>query len=81
MFDLKNMGQRCEKNLIKYVDDTNACLLLDGAALVNAEDLKQFCLSYVVRHYYDVRKTDAFKQLRKDILEVRRFFFIDELGS
>lgn len=61
MFSFKSLQTRCEKNLLKYIDETNACTLLDAASIFRADELKQAAFTFVLHHYYELKHTEAFK--------------------
>jgi len=69
LYGLKNLQDRCEKNLVPFIDDENALLLLESADLYSALDLKKYSMNFVVRNMALYQNTDAYENIRTSLKE------------
>ena len=68
-YTLVGLKRLCENMLIHNVDDENVSMLFSRSDQYRAEDLKKFCLNYVLKNYKEVCRTKGFKQLEKQLVE------------
>lgn len=53
MYELKQLQERCEKYLLNFVDENNACLLLNVAKIYKSEELKEACIkNYFLKPFF-----------------------------
>uniref|UniRef100_K3WAD0 BTB domain-containing protein n=1 Tax=Globisporangium ultimum (strain ATCC 200006 / CBS 805.95 / DAOM BR144) TaxID=431595 RepID=K3WAD0_GLOUD len=71
LYTLERLKGLCELLVQKHMAIENAAALFQSADELHASRLREICLAYMVRHFDQVTKTDAFANLSRDlILEV-----------
>uniref|UniRef100_A0A6B2L2L7 BTB domain-containing protein n=1 Tax=Arcella intermedia TaxID=1963864 RepID=A0A6B2L2L7_9EUKA len=66
---LDGLSLKCQMFLIEHLDNSNVCQLFPLADVLNADILREECLDYLMRNYTDIRKTDDWKHLNKNLKE------------
>jgi hypothetical protein len=62
-YGLENLKFLCENTLIHNVDNENVVALLIDAHSYSANELKKFCMTYVIKNFADVQDTKGFESL------------------
>ncbi|EWM22873.1 BTB/Kelch-associated [Nannochloropsis gaditana] len=71
MYGVERLKRACENVFQTGLNIENAATLLQTAENFNARALKDICLSFIVRHFDQATKTEAFAGLSRElILEV-----------
>eukprot|EP00026_Physarum_polycephalum_P011486 Phypoly_transcript_11716.p1 GENE.Phypoly_transcript_11716~~Phypoly_transcript_11716.p1 ORF type:complete len:320 (+),score=26.23 Phypoly_transcript_11716:81-1040(+) len=72
---LSRLRQICECQLQTFVNTENACSMLAYAHNHNANDLKQFCMNFVMKHFDAISPTKGYQDLKTEpdlLLEISR---------
>jgi len=67
-YNLDGLKNACEKYITACIDFDNACYLLQSAKMFNADELFNTCKAYVESNAAPIFVSDAFQELREDIL-------------
>ena len=62
-YQIQDLKSLCENCLIHNVENDNVCDLLIISSACSANDLKKFCISYVVKNFQDISNTKGFENL------------------
>ena len=65
---LPRLKNRCFRLVCHGLSVNNAASVLNGAEAVHASEIREIAMEYVVRHFDDVCRTDAFPLLTKDLI-------------
>jgi hypothetical protein len=77
-YGLDSLKFLCEHTLINSVENENVCILLIDGNKFGAQELKRFCLNYIIKNFNDVNKTKGFENLENHpslLIEVTRSVF------
>lgn len=67
-YQVKHLLGLCELFLKHGVDVENACEILEIADRHSSLQLKRFCLGFIIDHFDDVKETEGFGKLSRDLL-------------
>ena len=77
-YTLEGLKYLCENTLIHNVDIENVCELLIDAHRFSANELKQFCMKFIIKNFSEVNQTQGFENLEHFpslLIEVTRAVF------
>ncbi|XP_033224523.1 speckle-type POZ protein B-like [Belonocnema kinseyi] len=67
-YDIVGLRMMCEQCLLNILSVENVIHVLELADCHNASYLKNECIAYIDKHFDDVRKTDPFKTVKRELL-------------
>lgn len=68
LYTLDRLKGLCEIVVQKNIDVENAAVLFQSADELHSSRLREICLSFIVRHFDQVTKTDGFASLSRDLI-------------
>lgn len=83
-YTLEGLKHVCENVLVHSVEIDNACTLLRHADQYMAQELKQYCLAFILKNFDQVAYSDSFNDLSSNpmlLLEITRAAATKDVSS
>ena len=70
LFDISRLQSMCEKKLLQYINTENAATIFHAADEHSATMLRSKSLNFILKHFEDVSKSQAFEEMARHNVEL-----------